>query len=234
MYVLNPYMMMILPIVQTNLLLSYNMADPLSYVSSSPTIIKDLSGNNYHGSISGATYVNDPTIGPYLNFVSGQCINTPLLPIIGYNGNAWSLCIWIAPAGTGGNILAQTNGSWMTPQIFSSSQIFRARVYNSSQMTYSYTIGNWYYLILTYNGSNTQSFYINGNLISTIGASYSPPSSNVYLNVGKDMSGAADNNGWWTGKMTAYHIYSRVLSLSEIQQNFNSGNTNSGGNNGKV
>jgi hypothetical protein len=226
--------MTVIPIVQTNLLLSYNVPDLASFSIATPTVIKDLSGNNYHGSVSGATYATDSITGPYLNLVAGNVINTPSLPIIGYNTNAWSLCIWVAPSGTAGNILFQTNGSWRTTQMFSSSQIFRARAYGSSQLTYAYVVGNWYYLVLTYNGSNSQSFYVNGALISTSAAAYSHPATTVNLNVGTADGSAADNTGWWTGKMSAYHIYSKALSLAEVQQNFLSGNNNAGANYAKV
>lgn len=86
-------------------------------------------------------------------------------------------------------------------------------------------INVWTHVAVTYNSSTkTASFYINGLLNSSIGKSdISEISSGTQpLSIGSIRSGTPSQGGYVNGKISNIFAYNRVLSASEILQNYNS------------
>jgi hypothetical protein len=126
--------------------------------------------------------------------------------------------------------MSSTNpqGSWNMPPISASSQIFRGKIWNNSQISSgTYTLNRWYYLTLVWNYSANsaergQFFYVNGELQgSQTNISYSSSGTNNFMFLGQTNPGA-DNTGMFQGKYGIFHIYgNKALTSQEIQQNYN-------------
>ncbi len=85
--------------------------------------------------------------------------------------------------------------------------------------TSTFTLGQWYHFVFTYN-STTAQIYINGQLdkSGTVGAVTGNSTYNMYLGRYGDSPLYE-----WDGKMASIKIYHKVLSATEILQNYNAG-----------
>ena len=92
--------------------------------------------------------------------------------------------------------------------------------FGSPVTTYPILLNTWYQIVVTYDGS-TCNVYLNGTLYSTkTNAVYiTPTSTNFYI------GGSDEGIKSWNGQMSIFRWYSRSLSASEVQANFN-GNRN--------
>jgi hypothetical protein len=98
--------------------------------------------------------------------------------------------------------------------------------------------GKWNHLVVTYDGVNTESFYINGTLVKTWTGSTAPlgtlkPISPTYdLAIGSDLTNSAysptstDPNyigygGYWTGDLDDVMIYNIPLTAAQVTQIYN-------------
>ncbi len=99
-------------------------------------------------------------------------------------------------------------------------------------------VTNWNHLVVTYDGVNTESFYINGVLVKTWTGGNAPkgtikPISPTYdLSIGSDLpnsaystSMAAPNfigyGGYWTGDLDDVMIYNVALTAAQVTQIYN-------------
>ena len=93
---------------------------------------------------------------------------------------------------------------------------------NNNGLNTSYTIPNswqvsrWYILTLTSNGSTTN-IYLNGNTTPILTVNVAVVSFQS-LNIGRSNN---DANQYWNGYIGNFLAYNRVLSTSEIMQNYN-------------
>ena len=92
--------------------------------------------------------------------------------------------------------------------------------FSSPVTTYPILLNTWYQIVVTYDGS-TCNVYLNGTLYSTkTNAVYiTPTPTNFYI------GGSDEGIKSWNGQMSIFRWYSRSLSASEVQANFN-GNRN--------
>jgi hypothetical protein len=204
-------------IVTDGLVLSLDAANTKSYPGSG-TVWTDLSGNGSNG-----TLINGPTFSS----VNGGSIvfdgSNDYAPIgtTGFpfgtspgtlsawaNVNTISGLHWIISYGT-----ANTNQSRFLGTINS---VYYFGGYNGVDITYNGAIPNvWFNMVGVYDGTNA-SMYINGVLV--VG-----PSARSWNTVpGNAQIGRQTNTGeYWSGNIAQASIYNRVLSASEIAQNFN-------------
>ncbi|HSZ86042.1 MAG TPA: LamG domain-containing protein [Puia sp.] len=115
-------------------------------------------------------------------------------------------------------------------------------IYDKDDAGTHITIGagaaNWNHLVVTYDGVNTESFYINGVLVKTWTSGSGPlgaikPISPTYdLAIGSDLTNSAysptltDPNyigygGYWTGDLDDIMIYNIPLSAAQVTQIYN-------------
>lgn len=82
---------------------------------------------------------------------------------------------------------------------------------------------DWNFLTVTLVNNGTLKFYVDDKLSST---SYNvtriEPSGNMYLSISKNIRGFPYHSDGITGKIANFSIYNKILSLSEISQNYNS------------
>jgi hypothetical protein len=101
-------------------------------------------------------------------------------------------------AGTSNNLQAGHNGAWNTVS------------YNPGNMT-----GSWWCGAVTFNTSTGWVLYLNGNIVDT-------DSNTTTFTGGNAIRIAAYNNAsnLFNGKISQAQVYNRVLSASEILQNY--------------
>jgi hypothetical protein len=88
----------------------------------------------------------------------------------------------------------------------------------------NYELGtsNWYHLVLTYNGSNTLTAYINGTSQGTKATETNTASGmSDYVSIGYDV---LSNNYWSPVYMDEVYIWNKELSSTEVTALYNSGN----------
>jgi len=210
-------------IVRDGLVLCLDAADRKSYAGSGNNWF-DLSGNNRTGTLTPA--VNGPTFsssngGSIVFDGSDDYVSGTLPSLSAYTIDLWfystditSKLIFYIFSGTssvatgigfGGTYVTETNNRW-----------YYADDVPMSNSNMTITTNKWYNLTLTDNGSNSFTFYTNGQL-----SWGSVPETSRGLNVYSIGRRASD--GAWNakGNMAITRVYNRVLSASEILQNFN-------------
>ena len=205
-------------IVADNLVMLMDAADKNSYSGGSTWI--DVSKNNNNGTIE-----NSPT------YVDGQLsyftLNGSTQRIV--CGNATSLQItvgtidsWVYPLDnvTAHGIITKQN-AWGLFVVANKLQSYDwgNSVYRDTGITIGNT-GKWYHVAMTFTEtvgtpSNNAVIYINGSAVLTTTVKHS-------LNTVQVMLGEANSSQYLTGNIASASIYNRVLSSTEILQNYNS------------
>lgn len=212
-------------IVTNGLVLSLDAADKNSYPESGTTWT-DLSGNSNNG-----TLINSPTFSTTnggiftfngtnqyasvlnttgINFTLACWINTTATSLTGtqaYEGNG---IIWSDVPGTASDfVLAILNNriSWFTGNPDSS--------LNGSIII---NTGAWFYITAVRNGSSSsKQVYVNGISEGSTSATSAALTANPNISIGAN----SGDSRYFNGKIANTQIYNRVLTLAEIQQNYN-------------
>jgi len=221
-------------IVQDGLFLYLDAGNVNSYPGSG-TLWTDLTGNGNNGNlINGPTFsgVNGGTIvfdGTNDNI---EMVNTILLD----TGIPKTFSFWVySLVSSGGRSLISDMGyggdrGWWLFCNYTTGQIWFGGSNNLSDGNLIYrtttnanlSANTWYNIVLTYNPSTpTASFYLNGTLLldngNTIYNTYSNPS--TYTQIGA--YGGVSPNAPWNGYISQVLGYNKVLTGSEILQNYN-------------
>jgi hypothetical protein len=209
-------------IVTSGLTMMMDAGFPASFPTGTGTTWYDVSGNDYVGNmVNGPSWTNSGTTS-YINFdgsddyvlVSNNAnilSKTSYTKIAWFNastfstnnniisgGNSGAHAFWLA----GGNRLnAGHNGGWSTVQ-----------------STSTLSLNTWYYGAVTFDTTNGWKLYLNGIQESTSN------STTTFDGNGEILIGAYGNaSNLFTGKIADTMVYNRVLSQSEILQNYYNG-----------
>lgn len=215
-------------IVTRGLVLSLDAADKNSYPGSGTTWM-DMSGNGNNGTLTngptfdssnGGSIVFDGT-NDYVTFPTGflsQISNTTINFWFYWTDNqSWSRVFDFGTGTTKYMFFTPKNGNSFTPRFaitdnFSSSE--RQITSNSGIAT-----NTWYYYTITMNNSGA-SMYANGAYVSNNTTSPLTPSSLGSTN--QNWLGRSQfSDPYFQGRIANFSIYNRVLSDSEILQNYN-------------
>ena len=218
-------------IVQNGLDLWLDAGVAASYPESGSTWY-DLTANNYNGTIANATY--DVYGDGSLSFDgSGDTVDVGPISTGGEHSSC-TISVWmnkIAQVATYGNVYdcnygltALNKGPRM--EVDAGGSIVRVYMGSDAGNYTSISFGSlsnsvWYNLVLTITPSGSNQVlksYTDGALVST----YTSSSTFVWDgDVGDLYLGVGFNSGrHFTGKIAAFELYNRVLSASEIEQNF--------------
>jgi hypothetical protein len=187
---------------------------------SSTQAIVDLTGRNTITANS-LTYASDDTFS-----FNGSSNNLSIGSFSGYSTNitceAWfkttSGATWKnIICGPGGDVIFTVNGALLNFGTQNSSPIPHANYSTTTVNT-----GAWFHGVATYDGSNVR-IYINGNLESTNARTGIITSG--AKNIGSNSGGSSE---YFNGTIGTVRVYNRVLSATEIQQNFNAQRTRYG------
>jgi hypothetical protein len=205
-------------IVTDGLILYLDAGNSKSYPGSG-SIWTDLSGQNNNGTIENSPTYNIANKGAFTFNGTTQRVNC---------GNSSSLQITSGSIGAWFN--ADSNNSNFRG-IIAKQNAWGLFVANNVLVTYDWgapatrstniTVGNntWNYTVMTFTEttgtpSNNAIIYLNGNPVLTTTIKHSNHSVAVYV-------GEANSNQYFSGKISNASIYNRVLSPTEIVQNYN-------------
>jgi hypothetical protein len=176
--------------------------------------------NNTTITATSLTYAADNTFS--FNGTSSFIDSNPVT-LTGTATQSITWACWVQPASGTGDIINMVypTAGWNMCPIWASGQIFYAKVWNNPNLTSgaTFTLNRYYYLVLVRNNAtNTNSFYIDGQLVaSNIGAYSSSGSDNNHY-FGR--AGSQATNTFFNGRIPVGQIYTRALSADEILQNF--------------
>jgi hypothetical protein len=226
-------------IVRDGLVLYLDAGSPNSYQGTGTTW-KDISKVNQNN----GTLVNGPTfssgnggsivfdgVDDYVNCGNASSLNFE-------RTSSFSFCFWIYPTSflSNGAIASKydtsdkgwTIGIGVGGEGLISLALRNTLITNdfvvSIASSNSLLINNWYFISITYSGtSNTSgvSFYINGvkttnNIITRDGLTQ-----NISNTANTLISGRLTNSIYYTGRMFSFTAYNKVLTASEVLQNYN-------------
>jgi hypothetical protein len=206
-------------IVRDGLVLYLDAANPKSYPGSGTTVF-DLKLINNGTLINGVSFSSSNKgifsfdgVDDYINLGDITTLNNTL------NGTTnWTICYWCNPLTDGrildrGNLGEDPNGSLE----LNARSIFRNNTSGSSS-TLSTNIINtgWNYVCLTRNSSLLLSWYLNGLFSNSTQATESFSGSGIWK-IGRR---AFSLTSIYSGDISIIGIYNKVLTNSEIKQNF--------------
>ena len=208
-------------IVTRGLVLALDAADKKSY-SGSGTAWNDLSGNNYHGTLTNGPTFNSANGGVIVfdgtnDYINGASISSLFTGDI--TAEAWIKITalsgdWVRIIGT-----SKTDGSDRTFGLWydlSGSILWQrfggVTLYPADPKL---TTGSWAYVAATTSGSS-HVIYLNGISIATVSAG------GPFTNSGQPITiGYAGFHAYTNSNISNVRLYTRGLSAAEIQQNFN-------------
>ena len=216
-------------VIQEGLVLSLDASDRNSYVSGSTTWF-DLSGNNNNG-----TFASTGSVFPSYSSLAGGSItfdqaSTFIDCNYSYSSSPllWSTSVWFNPTNySNGPFLvggASGVGFTETIQITGAGKVVGATK-NSGNNSYSVTtstsapINSWTNFVVTmdWNGNSIRG-YFNGNLESTNNSiSGSIMNTTGITRIGR----RPDGGNYFGGRIAIVQTYNRILTPTEIQQNYN-------------
>lgn len=190
-------------------------------LSQSQTAISDLMDQNTITAQS-LTYNSDGTF----NFNgSSNYIDSNPVTLTGTSTQSLTWACWVKPSSGSGDIINMVYPptGWNMCPIWASGQVFYAKVWSNANLTSgaSFNLNQYYYLVLVRdNSTNTNSFYINGQLVASQVGAYSSSgfSNNHYFG----RAGSQATNTFFNGQIPVGQIYTRALSAQEVLQNFSS------------
>jgi hypothetical protein len=174
------------------------------------------------------TSVVSPTSYGTVQMITNQYLNATNSGYAFGNGSL-TFEVWISPSGDGVVIdeSSQTGlptGTFHTSIIELSGGNILMRIYNGTTLNLgSYTNGNWYQIVLTYDGI-TQRGYLNGLLVSsnTVTRTVSSTiSTSLYYQFGTPDASNLGNGGSFNGKLNSLIFYNTEISAQQVTLNFN-------------
>jgi hypothetical protein len=189
----------------------------------SGTTWTDLSETGYNSNL-----VNSPT---YTTANGGAIIvdgSNKYINVGTFNYSIFTLCLWVYPAATQNQYADIFDNNHTGNQNFNCQQnVSNTNQYDfamigasnsSSTGFFNLTANTWSFLSFSWDNDKVRG-YINGVLIGT-GASATPNYVSPYLRLGA-WAGFGNISRFWNGRYGAFYAYNRVLTASEILQNFN-------------
>ena len=224
-----------LDIVTTGLLANY---DATTYTSGNLT---DISGNSRTLTLYNTpttAKVNNSTVLVF-NGTSQWGIDTAGYGTLLNTASGFTYEVWAKPSSvaTGSLIVEYSNNTansgWQDCQLaFVGSNInggvYTAVIPNVSVTGPVYSAASWYHIVLTYDGTNTTTLYVNGvNQGTGTGVKANPPGSSpyaTYLSLAHTDATALYLGGatnYFAGQIGSFRIYTAALSSTQVTQNFN-------------
>lgn len=216
-------------IVTDGLVLSLNAADNNSYPRSG-TAWSDLSGYGYNGTLTNGPSFDSSNGGSVVFDGSNDYVQvTSPFGDIDWSTRAWSFSSWMKLDTLGDKCLVNLNSSnsshyIVTNVFYNNNQSYWYFIKNSTavqtnftQTEGAFTTNEIFYFTMTYNGfgltTNNINFYKNTTLLTTTSGGGAGLSNQSGLQIG--------GNYWLDGNVYNFNMWNRVLTSSEILQNYN-------------
>ncbi len=215
-------------VVRDGLAVHLSANDPASYPGTGNTWF-DISGNGKDFILENTPTFSSNGGGSFTFDGSNQYVRSAQrIPATGTSNASVSWAAWVSPNANQGNIISMSSevsdGGWNMPPVAASGQKFRGKVWSNNYLfsQQNYTLNRYYYVVLVFDAQNqTQKLYVNGVLQdSQNGVGYSSSGVDNTFFIAKGNPGA-DNEGNLNGKIGEIQIYTKPLTIAEVQQNFN-------------
>jgi hypothetical protein len=202
--------------------------DASTYTSGST--VTDLSGSGLNGTLIGGVTKSSLNGGAFLFDGKSGYIRTGPVPNSGTAGTSWSMGVWVSPNTQWGNVVSMAaldpSDGWQMPPIRVEAQRLAGQVWSNAVQPQSaaFTMGSWNYVVLVWDAATSQTrFYLNGSRVSTnTSASYNSSGVNNFISLGKAITQAVQDTGWFSGYISHYHFYgAKALSDSDVLTNYN-------------
>ena len=180
----------------------------------------DLTGNGNTGLlINGITY-DSALRGSLVLNGTNQYVSFSATTGIPLGNSNYTISTWFNPSTTSGDRGLVGWGNFGTPNQVNALKITSSGLVNywwanDLQANYSFTTGNWYNAVATFDGT-TRSIYVNSSLIG----SDTPVGHNVPYSTNLEI-GVTNGIEFFGGNMGEVQIFDRALSSTEITQNYN-------------
>ena len=220
-----------LPIVTNGLVLNLDAGTQLSYVSGSTAWV-DVSNNGNNGVLTNGPTYNSNNLGSIVfDGVNDYVQVTSPFGNIDWSSRAWSFSAWMRLGSLGDRSLVNLNSVNSTDYIVTNvfygdgaSWWYFIKNSASTQTNFrtpsgTFTTNEIFYFTMTYNGNglsnNNISFYKNGTQVATSNGGGAALSNMSGLQIG------GGNNYPMNGNVYNFLMYNRVISSTEILQNYN-------------
>jgi hypothetical protein len=209
-------------IVTNGLILVLDAADKNSYPGSG-TSWTDLSGNNNTGALTNGPTFNSSNGGNITFDGINQCVvvnsNASILSTTAYTKIAW---FYPTNFATGNNIIGGGNSGQHTMWLAGGNKLNAG--HNGSWSTIvsntTLSLNNWYFGAVTFNTTTGWVLYLNGVSEST------NASTTTFTGNGEILLAAyGTGTNVFTGRIACGLVYNRVLTATEILQNYNATKT---------
>ncbi len=223
-------------IVDDGLVLYLDAGNPNSYNPSTPLTWRDISRNGNNGTLTNGPAFNSANGGSIVfDGVNDSCILPSTGTIIKGNTQSISICQWIKFTSTARQYSvalkrSDSNGTLLslecnafnggTISVGTINLLYRNNTNTAFNNTYhssNYNNGLWYFIVGT--ASSTEgNLYVNGVLRATTLAGILNSENSIY---NAFVGTFANDQLWFNGNIANTLIYNKVLSQSEITQNYN-------------
>jgi hypothetical protein len=209
-------------IVTSGLTMMMDAGFPASFPTGTGTTWYDVSGNDYVGNmVNGPSWTNSGTTS-YINFDGSDDYvlvsnNANILSKTSYTKIAWFNASTFS---TNNNIISGGNSGQHAFWLAGTNKLNAGHnsLWSTVQSTSTLSLNTWYYGAVTFNTTNGWKLYLNGIQESTSN------STTTFDGNGEILIGAYVNaSNLFTGKIADTMVYNRVLSQSEILQNYYNG-----------
>jgi len=201
--------------------------------TSNITIWKDLSGNNYHGTLTNGPTSNVSNLGSVLFDGVDDYVALPTSGLA-FGAGQFTIEAWVyltsnAVTYNGVYYSQSSNVSGFIGFGYTSGTGFLLSDYNGSVRvtttnTTSISINTWYHVVGLRNGSNQYIVYVNG-VASTTNNTSTLSLTTLDPRIGINPASSAER---WTGRIATVKMYNRALTQTEISQNYEATKTRFG------
>ena len=200
-------------IITSGLVLNLDASNKSSYPGSGTTW-NDISGNNNNALLNGAIFSN---VSGVSYFTCGtNCISADITKSASMTFSAWAKSSNFLAS----TMLFNTGAYGVGPDLLFYQNTIYWNIYDNTASPFTFSpaanISNWHNYTVVNDATSNAKLYIDG--VFKASAAYRSNTDTTTLSIG----GGGTNTNKWVGEIANFQAYNRVLTASEVLQNFNS------------
>ena len=200
-------------IITSGLVLNLDASNNSSYPGSGTTW-NDISGNNNNALLNGAIFSN---VSGVSYFTCGtNCISADITKSASMTFSAWAKSSNFSAS----TMLFNTGAYGVGPDLLFYQNTIYWNIYDNTASPFTFSpaanISNWHNYTVVNDATSNAKLYIDG--VFKASAAYRSNTATTTISIG----GGGTNTNKWVGEIANFQAYNRVLTASEVLQNFNS------------